>query len=251
MSLGGRFGDGVKEIASGVAGGQTVSLALAVIGIVASLVTGTLLNSPIPAAIIIGAVVLVFAGIPIYSLAILARRGDAYEVIESTMTWEILSTTGNQAVVTMVSKYRFLQDNIIAIRDWVKPATAKVKSYACSPGQMVDSFVNGPTRQYVISLRDSKSRNETETYTFRREMEDSFLDNHEWVSTEVKSRFGTLTQVVTLPAGRACKSAWARDTGSDKRQTLEVHSLSDGRLRFSRAVRRPKREREYFIEWEW
>ena len=190
-----------------------------------------------------------------YGLAAFFLRekfGPSYEVLDSRMVWEIHATDGSKCSFSRQNEIRFLQNEVMVLSDRVWPANADIKDFKYFPGEVVDSFIDGDNRQFIISLRESKNRGETMRVESSRSVYDSFLAPSEWVAMDVSRPTGSLTMTVVLPDGRPPTKAWGKVRSNAARHHPLVPTMrSDKRTQLERFIKRPRRGEAYYICWEW
>ena len=83
-----------------------------------------------------------------------------YEVLDYQAEFELKDGKGHVAVYRKHQRVRFLQDNIIAYQDTAWGDGEIFADYRCSPGVEVDRYREGNRFNILISLRETKSRDD-------------------------------------------------------------------------------------------
>ena len=177
-----------------------------------------------------------------------------YEILDYDATLEIVDPKGEKAILTRRQVIRFLQDNVVAIHDHAWGDGELFSKYHCQPGVPVDFYEDGSKYNVLISLRETKTRGEVIELWVERVVRGGFLEEHEWLETEIDHWMRGLKLSVIFPKERPCRRATLsrRSTG----KTTLLHQghfalLPDGRQKLTWGTSRPKLHDLYTIKWVW
>ena len=180
--------------------------------------------------------------------------GSMYEVLAYEATLELLSRSGKKATIKKHKKIRYLQNNIIAYRDYAWGDGNILQSYRCMPGKPVDRYKLDYKTYILISLREMKNRGDIDEFDIQWKMTNGFLKTDESWTTDIGDRTKHIRVSVIFPKGRhPIKLSLVEN---NRRRTHELGSkfckiLSDGRLRVTWEKRNPRLHEHYVIKWTW
>jgi hypothetical protein len=244
---------GLSEAVGTVARSRSVGFGLAALAVALGVVA--LLKSPIAGAIIIGSLILVFAGVAFYGLILRDRFGGLWQIIDDIDEWDIPDDTGKLVLLTKTRKLRFLQNGVFAIRDYAWGSGKVDGNYSCAPGHAADHFWHDGRHNVVVSLRETKRRGDIEDFTIKREFADSFCEDSESVHAEIMTETQQLTIKVVFPGSRPPTKAWASsrsdEAANKKHSKLDIHGGVDGRQFVTHTLTRPKLGENYVVGWDW
>lgn len=177
-----------------------------------------------------------------------------YEVLQHKSTLEIQDKAGKSAIFTKSQKVRYLQNNIIAYQDQAFGDGEILLDYQCSPGKEVDRYKPAETTYILISLRETKQKNDIDNFEISWEAKSAFIREREgWVTT-ISHRTNHLELEVIFPKDRPPLKAKLIEQISKRAHDLSNESiveLSDGRWRVGCEITKVKLYERYFLEWEW
>jgi hypothetical protein len=247
------------------------TLALAVVGL--SLVYSIAKEPEIAViAVVVGtfAIIVVMGIVSIVSLDARRRLSPlaeqpyySYEVLSSTVKWEILSTDGSDAILRKNRRLRFLQDGVSVISEYVWgdesigrefPLTNSIK---VRPGRVLEVYREGAKYVITVDLRKPYGRGEVLDFYFERKLVNAFTRSSEWVEVQPVENIGEQTISVVLPAARSLVSARAKHRHGDYsivyppgEDGFKVEE-GNGTLSLSWLIGNPVPRDSYFIEWDW
>lgn len=193
-------------------------------------------------------------GVKVYDRFTRDRLSAPFEVVDYDSTLELCDVRGHKAVFLRRTRLRFLQDYTIAIQDFVWGDGDPIADYKFSPGHIVDRYRDGERWNLLISLRQTKARNEEETFTVERTVHDAFKGNEEWVQAETWLPFRKLCLRVQFPKSRPCKRAWIIERSRNRTTQLDIahfHTLPNGRMEVVWQRQSPRRGEVFTLKWEW
>lgn len=177
-----------------------------------------------------------------------------YEVLEFDARLELKDEKGRGAVLYKRQKVRFLQDNIIAYQDKAWGDGKIFAEYKCSPGKPVDRYRDGHRWRVLISLRETKQRDDVEEFHIERTIRDGFTKSTEEFQAEIDHATKQLAISVVFPRKRFPKRVLLIEQNST--QTIELgpqftHILPDGRRQVKWQTENPQLFEAYIIHWAW
>ena len=206
------------------------------------------------AAVASGFVLLALVLLVVYGLYMRDHYGGIYEILECTNTWDLSDPNGAVATFTKRNRVRFIQNNVLAIPDYVW-GDGSSHEYRCSPGRQVDEFKEGHRVCKVISLGKAYKRDEELVLEISRTVKDAFTSSAEWL--EVRPVVGTphLELNVIFPEGVKAHDVvmtTTKDaTGETREKRLEKFDFDNGRQRLTVNFRRPPPDELIRIDWRW
>jgi hypothetical protein len=186
-------------------------------------------------------------------LALKAHEG-MYEVLEYEARLELFDSRGEKAILRKREKVRYLQDNIIAYQDKAWGDGQIFADYQCSPGVEVDRYREGHRFQILISLRETKHRNDVDEFHIERTVKNGFTKTTEDFHIEIDHITRKLTLSVVFPHKRFPKQVSLIEQNATRTTPLTAQDrimLPDGREQFSWTTNKPKLFEAYILRWEW
>jgi hypothetical protein len=208
---------------------------------------------PIAGAIIFASLVLMGGMWSLFVLYMRERSGSTYEVLDNQQLWDLYDPTGQEATHTRRSTIRFLQNDLVAMRDYIWGDGPHIaEDYACNPGRAVDFHKYGHVWHVLISLDEVKHRGDVTEFVATRKMKGSFTDTSEWISFVAQHRTERATVIVLFPRNRPCiKAALTIDMGRTEINNVIEEDYMAGRQRLMVHVPRPRIRQVYTLRWDW
>lgn len=177
-----------------------------------------------------------------------------YEVLDYEAQLELKDDKGHIAIYSKHQKVRFLQDNVIAYQDKAFGDGEIFASYKCSPGVEVDRYQEGHRFNILISLRETRNRDEKMTFHIERKIRDGFTKNVEEFVTDISHRTRRLSLNLVFPKNRLPKQVSLIELNSRRTKPLGTEhqqTLPDGRQRYTWEQASPRLFESYILRWEW
>lgn len=177
-----------------------------------------------------------------------------YEVLEEETTIELLDVKGKVARITKHKRVRYLQNYITTypIVMWGEgefPIDFKV-----SPGVIGDQYKKGHKTILNVSLREEKDKGDIDYFDISWGIQKGFTMKTESWSTGIRHRTHQVKVTIIFPKKRPPKRVKLIETASRRSKLLaenNITELSNGKWRIMWKKRKPKRNEEYMIQWEW
>lgn len=177
-----------------------------------------------------------------------------YEILDYDSTLELKDVKGNAAIFKRHQKVRFLQDHVIAFQDHAWGSGDIFADYKTSKGLAVDRYQEGDRWNVLISLRETKSKNDIEDFYIERTVKNGFTEQEEWRQVEVWYKTHRLRLTVIFPKGRHCRRA-VLHTRANNRTIVLGHEhfqlLPDRRQMLRWEAKHPRQAEVYTIRWKW
>lgn len=176
-----------------------------------------------------------------------------YEVLDYEAQLELVDTKGHTAILTKRQHVRFLH-NVIAFQDKAWGDGDIFAEYQCSPGVEVDRYREGHRYHILISLRETKQRDDEVTFHIRRKIRDGFTQKVEEFQSDIDHRTKQLEVSVIFPKNRLPEAVTlieqntSRTTPLDNKQRL---ILSDGRHKYFWRTKSARLYESYILRWKW
>lgn len=177
-----------------------------------------------------------------------------YEVLDYEAQLELLDTKGHTAIYTKRQHVRFLQDNVIAYQDKAWGDGNIFADYQCSPGKEVDRYREGHRYNILISLRETKQRNDEVTFNIRRKIRDGFKREVEEFQSDIDHRTRQLELSVIFPNNRLPEEVTLIEQNTSRTTTLDSDHreiLSDGRYKYFWKTKSARLYEAYILRWKW
>lgn len=177
-----------------------------------------------------------------------------YEFLQYEFQLELLDTEGRSARLTKHARVKFLQNNVIAFEDFAWGDGNVLVEYACSPGYVVDRYREGARWNILISLRESKQRNDVQDFYMESKLKNSLLGKEEWCQIEMQHRTRFAKIAILFPEKRHCTGAVITERTTNRTSHLDGRNftvLSDGRQLLSWENIEPRQFETYTIHWTW
>jgi hypothetical protein len=187
------------------------------------------------------------------TLSMKAHEG-MYEVLEYETRLELLDTKGERAVLHKRERVRFLQDNIIAYQDKAWGDGDIFFDYRCSPGVAVDRYREGHRYQVLISLRETKHRNDVKEFHIERTIHRGFTKPTEDLQIDIDHVTRKFSISVVFPRKRFPKQVTLIEQNATRSTPLEAQGrliLPDGRQQVTWSTDKPHLFEGYILRWEW
>lgn len=179
---------------------------------------------------------------------------DMYEILDYEAELDLTDAKGKTAIFRKHQKVKFLQNNIIAFEDYVWGDGDVLVDYQCSPGVVVDRYQEGDRWNILISLRETKSKGDIAEFYIERKVQNGFLQDNEWLQTEVRRRTHRLKMNVIFPSQRRCQRATLQQRTRNRVTVLgpaHFHNLPDGRQLLSWGTDKVRPYDVYMLKWRW
>jgi hypothetical protein len=176
-----------------------------------------------------------------------------YEILDYDSTLEICDPEGTEAVFRRQQQVRFLQDNVLAIEDYVW-GDGQIARYTCSPGAIVDQYREGDRWNIVISLRETKSKGEVADFYIERTLMDGFTKDEEWWQVELRHTTRRLKLTAIFPKERHCRRAVMARRSRHQATVLgpeHFTDLPDGRQAVTWQAQGIQRFEIFTLKWTW
>ncbi len=182
------------------------------------------------------------------------RKPGMYEVLNYESTLEILDDEGRTGIVRKVEEVKFLQDNIIAIQDQVWGINNSISDYECSPGLPVDIYQSGHKTYVIISLREVKSKDDIEIFSFQWKLKGKPVKKYGYWETFINRFTNNLKIKIIYPKHHPPIRVWVVE--QNKKKTIELDGknltqLPDKRWQIVWEKKNPRLYENYMIKWEW
>lgn len=177
-----------------------------------------------------------------------------YEVLDFEHTLELCDVKGKKAVYRKRATVRFLQDFVSAYQDQAWGLGNVFADYKCSPGVPVDHYREGNKHRVLISLRETKRRDETMKIKIDRTVTNGFAFSPGWSETEISHRTKQFCTSVVFPKKRPSKSAFLLQKHAGRVSPLgpsNIEPLPDGRQRIFWETNKPILFETYILKWTW
>jgi hypothetical protein len=187
---------------------------------------------------------------------ILSRRvhEGMYEALEYDAQLELLDTKGEKAVFHKRERVRYLQDNIVAYLDKAWGDGNIFADYRCSPGVVVDRYKEGYRWYVLISLRETKHRNEVDEFRIERTIHRGFMKPVENFQIDIDHVTRKFRICVVFPRKRHPKQVVLVEQNSTHSIALTGENrltLPDGRQQYVWSTNKPRLFEGYILRWEW
>lgn len=177
-----------------------------------------------------------------------------YEVATLDIGLELCVADGSDALYTKQARIRFLQDHVVAYRDQAWGEGDLFAEYDCSPGIPVDHYCEGDRWYTLVSLRESKNRDDVEDIHIRRRIANGFPYDEEFFFAKIDHPTKHLNLSVIFPKERLPKKLFVTEQNAKRSQELSgeyIDVLPDGRVLARWEVTQPRRYETYMLRWQW
>jgi hypothetical protein len=216
------------------------------------------LTSEEAAGVVAAMALALLALVTVYALWVRERYGGIYEILTSQLIWNLEAQDGSLARVTKRNRVRFIQNNVLAIPDYIWGDGAMSSDYTCTPGKKVAEHQEGAKNCVVIALDRMYKRDEELDIEIARTVRGAFTGKREWI--EVKPVAGTpaLSFMVIWPAGREPRDATVT-IENERRNRRKVRALGDeqlawhegGRRKYAEHFDNPSSDEVIRVDWSW
>jgi hypothetical protein len=177
-----------------------------------------------------------------------------YEILDYDATLELVDPEGQTAIFKRRQKVKFLQDNVIAFQDYAWGDGEIFADYRCSPGIEVDRYQEGDQWNVLISLRETKSRGDTEDFYTERKIKGGFTKDEEWWQTVIRHQTRQFRLAILFPKKRPCQRAVLIERSKNRTTVFDQEcftNLPDGRQLLAWETDKLRRLESYTIKWRW
>jgi hypothetical protein len=177
-----------------------------------------------------------------------------YEILDYDATLELVDPTGETAIFKRHQRVKFLQDNVIAFQDYAWGEGEIFAAYHCAPGQVVDRYQEGDQWNVLISLRETKSAGDVETFYTKRTITGGFTQAEEWWQIQLRHRTQRCQVAIMFPQQRRCQRAVLIEKTRNRTTVLpptHFARLTDGRQVLTWQAQKPRRFETYTLKWQW
>lgn len=186
-------------------------------------------------------------------LALQAHEG-MYEVLDYEAGLELCDPKGEKAVYHKREQVRFLQDNIIAYQDQAWGDGNIFADYRCSPGLEVDRYREGHRVRILISLRETKNRNDVENFRIERTIRRGFMKQEEDFQVDIDHVTRKFSMSLVFPRQRFPKEVTLTEQNGRRTRVLgaeNMMTLPDGRQQVMWSSEHPRLFESYILHWSW
>lgn len=177
-----------------------------------------------------------------------------YEVLEYESILELLDIDGKKAKFSKHMVIRYLQDDIVSFSDFGWSDGQGLLGYKISPGVPVDRYKSGHRNYVLISLRQRKSKGETDRFSIEWRIKNGFLLRDGFWQTDVTHRFGKMRLTIIFPRGRPPRKAFVEESNISRNHPIKQENfrfLPDGRIKLSWSTGKPRLYEQYIFRWVW
>lgn len=247
------FGRGLAEVFRNFGTKEWTGTALGAAALVVAVVAA--FASEVAAAVVAAVAIALLVLVVLYALWVRDRYGGIYEILTSELTWDIESQT--KASVTKNNQVRFIQNNVLAIPDYIWGDGKLKPQYTCNRGTKVREIQEGSRTCVVLAMDRMYKRDEEVALTIKREVLDAFNGDDEWIEVQPLAGTPDLTLDIRWPSARPVKDVTLTTTNA-RRNKRSVSPPLDGdlqwhggRQRFVKRFRRPSADEVLRIDWKW
>ncbi len=187
-------------------------------------------------------------------LLALDRHGGMYEILDYNSTLDPVDRKGTIAVFKRHQRVKYLQNNILTFQDHAWGEGEIFADYQVSPGSVVDRYQEGDRWNILISLRETKSRGDVESFHIERTVRNGFASDEEWWQVEIWQKTHQIKLQTLFPKERHCRRAVLQTRAGNKTTVLgheHFQLLPDGRQMLTWQAKHPRQAEVYTIRWTW
>jgi hypothetical protein len=243
---------GVKQAASegtGILGTPTAAAAIAVLGLIAALLTATV--SPTAGAIAVLLLTAIFVAVLVFVLRTRALYEGPYHVVWDKTVWTFNDTSGADVTVTRTMDVRFNYP-CFTVTEKASGDGQRFADFTCNYGKKIYEFDFADESRAIILMDSEARRGQAKTLESTRRVRDAFLQPDEWVRLTIDKPGGSSELTVIFPKDRAPIDAKVKRRGEPE-QPIAVSAVDDGsgRMRLTDRLKRPKAGDELLFTWSW
>jgi hypothetical protein len=178
----------------------------------------------------------------------------SYEVLDYESTLEIHNSEGTRATFQKIIRVRYLQNNIIAFRDYAWGDGDILINYRTSRGKQVDRYRSGYKTYIIISLRDVKNRGDMDEFDIQWDIRQGFLTQDGYWGADISQRTKHLQVNVIFPKSRPPLQIKQEENHRQQTHILGREAqkqLPDGRWLVTWEKDNPRLYELYVIRWIW
>ncbi|MCA9904379.1 MAG: hypothetical protein KC547_11015 [Anaerolineae bacterium] len=182
------------------------------------------------------------------------RREGIYEVLDYDAQLTLNDSKGKLATFTKRQRVRFLQHNVIAYQDQAWGDGEIFADYRCAPGIAVDRYREGHKFRVLISLRETKNRNDVEDFYIERVVKGGFSKTTEDFQIEIDHPTHNLSMAIIFPRKRPPRQVKLIEQHAQRTHELDseqIQQLPDRRWQVRWESHRLKLYEAYILRWEW
>lgn len=182
------------------------------------------------------------------------RPQGIYEVLDYDAQLELRDTKGKLAIYTRRQAVRFLQDNVIAYQDQAWGEGDIFADYKVSPGVPVDRYQEGYRYRILISLRQTKNRDDREEFLIERRIQNGFTREEGSFQTNIDHQTQNFSFSLIFPRERRPFELALVEQHAERTTKLgaeHLRQLPDGRWKVQWRKDRPQRLESYILRWKW
>lgn len=177
-----------------------------------------------------------------------------YQVLDYEARLELMDAKGDKAILYKQERVRFLQNNILAYQDQAWGDGQIFADYQCSPGVMVDRYREGHKYRILISLRQTKNRDDLEEFHIQRTIRNGFRKKTEDFQIEIDHPTRQFAISVIFPRQRTPHLVSLIEKNTTRYLPLQAenrHLLPDGREQWVWRTDKARLYEAYILRWEW
>ncbi len=182
------------------------------------------------------------------------RHEGIYEVLDYDARLTLNDSKGKLATFTKRQRVRFLQNNVIAYQDQAWGDGDIFADYRCAPGMAVDRYREGHKFRVLISLRETKNRNDVEDFYIERVVKGGFPKPTEDFQIEIDHPTRNLSMAIIFPRKRPPKQVKLIEQHAQRTHELDseqIQQLPDRRWQVRWESHKLKLYEAYILRWEW
>lgn len=186
------------------------------------------------------------------------KRKQGFEILESTVVWNIISRKGSKKRHTR--KVKALEHNLSTLREYIWESNIdglNTDELNVHPGKIGDIYKQGSRYVIVIFLDRPYNRGEILDFTFEQNLRKSFATSKEWVEFHISAITRSQKIIINFPRERYPIRAHALEIHGDFHEYFEIGSNGffadeiDDKMQLVWVIQNPIFAASYLIEWEW
>lgn len=231
--------------------GSAASLLLALCGIV-GIVVGVVVD-PVAAALASAALLIAIVALLLFVLRQKSAFAGPYEILEETITWDLVAADGTLAYLEKRQKVRFNYLVVVQLERAMGEGGDLFDSFECDYGEEIKRLRRDGEEALLILMKPERIRDEEAVLYSKRGMTDLFTAPEEWISFGFQAASKKSELVIKFPLGKQVRNVRIKGPTGHGSRPVAADELAEeqGRSVLHLKARRYREHDSVMVSWSW
>lgn len=246
------LGSGLNEAADRALLHPKSTLALAIMGLVAALVS--VFADATAGAVVLAGLLTALVGGFLFALYQRTQYDGPYQLLHHASVWELENPDGSSGCHTKRNKVSFNYPSVVVQEQAWGDGQEHFEDYRAEHGELIATRTMGGREFAIILLEKVPARNERRTLVSHRRLINRFPSDKEWIQFEIPQRCPRLSMEVRFPGQRPPRDLQliSKTKRGEKARPVdgELEDVGNHKV-FRLPDHNPKRVHLYMLTWRW